>query len=68
MKNYKVKITDNAGNYLCNHVYGVGPACIEKQKRKSKFIFVHIPNIKNLDNVNRLASTFDEYIECHLSG
>ena len=65
-KKYKVKISDNAGNYLCNHVYGVGLNRIEKQKRNTKFIFVHIPNIKNLDDVNRLASVFNEYVECHL--
>jgi len=60
-KGYKVKISDNAGNYLCNHVYGAGLGRIEQQKKSTQYIFVHIPYIKNT-NIDTLASAFNEYI------
>jgi pyroglutamyl-peptidase len=63
-KGYKVKLSDNAGNYLCNHVYGTGLGYIEQHKLTAQYIFIHIPYIKNLVDINTLAGAIDEYIQC----
>jgi len=64
-KGYKVKFSDSAGNYLCNHVYGAGLSYIQQQKIMTKYIFIHIPYIKNLPDVGILAGVFDEYVQFH---
>jgi len=45
-KGYKIKLSDNAGNYLCNHVYGIGLNYIENHNLLTEYLFVHIPTIK----------------------
>ena len=62
-KGYAVKISDNAGNYLCNHVYGAGLSYLEQQKLFMPYLFIHIPTLKNLTNINMLAVVIDEYID-----
>ena len=61
---YKVKVSNDAGSYLCNHVYGIGLRYIEQQKINIRYIFIHIPVIKNLTNINALVNVFDEYGKC----
>lgn len=60
---YKVKLSDNAGNYLCNHVDGTGLSYIEQQKLLTQYLFIHIPYTKNIVNINVLADIIDKYIE-----
>ena len=54
-KNFKVIISDNAGNYLCNNVYYHGLKFIYENKLKTKMIFIHIPKINNISNINLMA-------------
>ena len=59
----KIKFSENAGNYLCNHVYGIGLQYIKQQKKATQFAFIHIPNVKNLTDIDFLARSFGEYVK-----
>lgn len=58
-KGYKVIISNNAGNYLCNNLYYKGLKIINEKQINTKMIFVHIPKIKNISNIDNLANVFD---------
>jgi len=62
-KEYKVKISRNAGNYLCNHVYGVGLSYIEQHGLTIPYIFIHLPVVKNIADFEAFACVFSEYTE-----
>jgi len=50
LKNYyKIKISENAGNYLCNNIYYNGLKYIYENKLNIKMVFLHIPYMKNID-------------------
>ncbi|MBR4350726.1 MAG: hypothetical protein IKP98_00655 [Bacilli bacterium] len=42
-REYKVIISNNAGNYLCNSIYYYGLKYIKENNLKTKMIFIHIP-------------------------
>jgi pyrrolidone-carboxylate peptidase len=46
---YKIKISKNAGHYLCNNIYYRGLDYILNNKLKSKIFFIHIPYIGKID-------------------
>ena len=54
-KEYKVILSSDAGNYLCNNLYYYGLKYIKDNKIKTKMIFIHIPKIKNISDINVLA-------------
>lgn len=60
---FTVNISKNAGNYLCNHIFYIGLMFINKNKLNTKMIFIHIPSIKNIDNMDHLAGVFSMYID-----
>jgi len=50
LKNYyNIKISENAGNYLCNNIYYNGLKYIYENKLIIKMVFLHIPYMKNID-------------------
>lgn len=55
-KNFKVIISNNAGNYLCNNVYYYGLKFIYENKLKTKMIFIHIPKINNISCIEMIAN------------
>lgn len=55
LSKFNVIISNNAGNYLCNNIYYAGLKYIDENKLKIKMIFIHIPTIKNISNINELA-------------
>lgn len=55
---YKVKISDNAGNYLCNNIFYTGLKYIARHSLGTKMIFIHIPTIKNINRIEHLANAF----------
>ena len=55
-KYYKVIISNDAGNYLCNNLYYYGLKYIYENKLKTKMIFIHIPKINNISDINLLAN------------
>ncbi len=59
---YSVKISDNAGNYLCNHVYYHGLKDIYETNIPTEMLFVHIPYLKNILDTAHLADAFTDYL------
>ena len=49
-------VSKNAGNYLCNNIYYNGLKCIKENGLKCKMIFIHIPKIANISNIELLAN------------
>ena len=60
---FKTKISINAGNYLCNHVYFHGLAAIDQVSSSSHLLFLHMPTIKNIPHINHLSSTISSFLE-----
>lgn len=60
-KGYRVKLSENAGNYLCNHVYASGLKHIEERNLEIVYVFMHIPQLKNIDDIDSLASDISEF-------
>ena len=56
---YKVRISTDAGNYLCNHVYYHG---LKAANTGTQLVFLHVPYLKNIDNVAQLASTLSSFL------
>lgn len=57
-KQYKVEISNDAGNYLCNNIYYNGLKIISENDLKSKMIFIHIPKIEKIEDINKMAKLF----------
>lgn len=55
-KNFKLIISDNAGNYLCNNLYYYGLKFIYENNLKTKMIFIHIPKINNISHIELMAN------------
>ena len=60
---YKVVISNNAGNYLCNNLYYYGLKYITDNNIKTKMIFIHIPKKDKISNINYLANILSKYID-----
>lgn len=60
---YRVKISDNAGNYLCNHIYFSGMDYIAKNGLSTQMIFIHLPYLKNIRDINQMGEAFTQYID-----
>ena len=56
---FNVIISNDAGNYLCNHIYYNGLKYISDNNLNCDMIFIHIPKIKNIDNIESLAHIFE---------
>jgi pyrrolidone-carboxylate peptidase len=61
-KYYKVKISENAGNYLCNNIYYNGLKYIFNNKFKMQMIFIHIPYLNNMD-IKHFSKIMGKYVE-----
>ena len=57
-KNFNTIISKDAGNYFCNNIYYNGFKYINEQKLKCRMIFIHIPEINNIDDIKKLSSLF----------
>jgi pyrrolidone-carboxylate peptidase len=60
---FTVEISNNAGNYLCNHIFYTGLQFIYENKLNTKMIFIHIPSIKNISNIDYVGKVFSLYLE-----
>ena len=58
-KSYKVIISEDAGTYLCNNIYFNGLKHIKENNLNTEMIFIHIPMIDEITNIENLASIFD---------
>jgi pyroglutamyl-peptidase len=67
LKNYmedyfKIKISENAGKYLCNNIYYKGLKYIYDNKLKTKMVFIHIPYLKNVD-IKHFSKIIIKFVE-----
>ncbi len=62
LSKFDIIISSNAGTYLCNNLYYEGLKYIHENKLKVKMIFIHIPKIKNISNINELAMILNNEI------
>ena len=57
-KKYNVIISNDAGNWFCNNLYYNGLKYIHNEKLKCKMIFIHIPQIDNIDDIKKISNMF----------
>ncbi len=50
----------NETNYLCNNIYYHGLKMINDRKLKCKMIFIHIPKIDKIDDIDIIARIFTD--------
>ena len=62
--NFNVKISEDAGKYLCNHLYYCGLKYINDSNLKTKMVFIHIPMKEKIGNLETLAKTFMDIANC----
>ena len=55
---FNVVISKDAGNYLCNNIYYNGLKYIRENNLKCKMIFVHIPQIDNINDIKKIYAIF----------
>ena len=55
---FNVVISKDAGNYLCNNIYYNGLKYIRENNLKCKMIFVHIPQIDNINEIKKISAIF----------
>ena len=55
---FNIKISEDAGNFLCNNLYYNGLKYINENNINCKMIFIHIPKIENISNIELLAKIF----------
>jgi pyroglutamyl-peptidase len=60
---FTAEISNNAGKYLCNHIFYTGLMYIRQNNLNTKMIFIHIPSMKNIKNIDYLAAIFSRYID-----
>jgi pyroglutamyl-peptidase len=63
LENYfKIKISEDAGNYLCNNIYYKGLKYINENELKMQMVFIHIPYLNKID-VKYFSKIMGKYIE-----
>lgn len=60
-KGFKV-IESNQTNYLCNNIYYNGLKYIDDEDIDCEMIFIHIPKIKMIEEIEKIANVFNEYV------
>ena len=56
--NYKTDVSRDAGNYYCNNLFFNGLKYIKGNDLKCKMIFIHIPFIDKIGNIEDLSKLF----------
>lgn len=57
---YQVDISSKS-YYLCNNIFYYGLKYIEEKAIKTQMIFIHVPDIKEIDSVEKLAESLEDY-------
>lgn len=60
--NIKTITSNNAGNYYCNNIYYEGLKYIYENNLKTKMIFLHIPKIQNIDDIELYREIMEKVI------
>lgn len=54
-------VISNRTNYLCNNIYYNGLKIIDDEHFDCKMIFIHIPKINVIENIDLIANIFNDY-------
>ena len=57
------RLSNNAGNYLCNHVYFSGLYIIKQQALNTKMIFIHVPIMKDFSIIDIVSKWLNKHLE-----
>lgn len=60
---FKTIISNDAGNYFCNNIYYNGLKYIKDNKLKCKMIFIHIPQIDNIEDISILVTCLSYLVD-----
>lgn len=60
-KGFKV-IESNQTNYLCNNIYYNGLKYIDDEDIDCEMIFIHIPKMKMIEEIEKIANVFNGYV------
>ena len=58
---FNVKISEDAGKYLCNHLYYCGLKYINDNNLKTRMVFIHIPMNDKIGDPETLAKIFIDF-------
>lgn len=58
-RNFKTIISEDAGTYLCNNIYFYGLKYIKENNLKTDMIFIHIPMLNNISDIEDLSNIFN---------
>ena len=58
--NITYSLSKNPGTSFCNNIYFFTLNFLSQNKREEKCIFLHLPQHKNINNLNMLVSFFNE--------
>lgn len=61
--NLPFKMSDKAGNYLCNYVYYKGLEFLKQSNSKARMIFIHVPDVKRFQNIDVVASWLNDFCD-----
>ncbi len=67
-ENYEVTISNDAGDYLCNNLYFYGLKYIEENSLGTKMIFVHLPMLGQIEDIDKMAEMFTEILRSYQDG
>lgn len=56
---FKTIISNDAGNYFCNNIYYNGLKYIKENNLKTRMIFIHIPQIDNINDIQEISNIFN---------
>lgn len=59
---YRIRISENAGNYLCNHVYYHGLVAASSASKHTQILFLHVPYLKNIIDADHLSVTLSNFL------
>lgn len=57
------KLSDNAENYICNHVCYENLKYIKENERRTKALFIHVPCKKHFGNFSMVNNWLNQYVE-----
>lgn len=56
-------LSNDAGNYFCNHIYYYGLNYIKENSLDTKMIFLHVPSLGSDYDFPKLARVFSDYLK-----
>jgi len=55
-KGVMAELSSKAGNSYCNHIYYYSLAELAKEFKQTKFLFIHLPQMKNFENFEKVSA------------